>query len=785
MKIGIDMLPLKTYSFCRGIGKYTHNLIMKLLEIDEKNIYYLYNVPHELSETFAKYNSFVSYKKPIVSELNQLDIFLTTSIIELEYRMNFTFSDLKCKTALIFYDLIPVIFWNNYLAGASDDFLKFYFKKLAYVNQYDIIFSISKTTKDDLINLLEIPDDKIKTIYGGVDESFLVEKSDKEKISKLKSKYGIHEKFLLSTPGTDFRKNINGMFEAFSLLPSSIQNELSFVIVCKMQPEEMTHLKKVWSDLGLPPKKLILTNYIPVSDLVTLYDYASAFVFPSLYEGFGLPVLESMSRGCPVITSNISSLPEVCECAAFYVNPRSPVEIATAIETILENENLKNKMIELGYHQSKKFRWDKVAMKLKEQLENLCDEKIEVSNQVRRKVALFSPLNPIKSGISDYTENLLPNLAKFVDVDVFIDEGYQPTNEIIIKSVCIYSHKLFEKMYDKYDICVYQMGNSDYHKYMFNYIHKYPGIVVLHDLTLHGLFAHCFCKEGNKFNREKYLNYVFNNHGCKKYFDLMSSLECGIAINPFDISINFHKQIVDDSKLVLVHNDFSKSWIENNISFVNTKKINMGVPLPNCSSAEERNLNIGLGLPNGVVISAFGRITNTKRVDVLLKAFSKLVNERSVFNVKLVLVGELHNDVKEMVAKLITDGNLDNRVIITGHVESAIFDTYYQVTDICVNLRYPTSGETSATLVQALSYGIPCITTNYAQYKEYPDDCCWKVDLGDYEVDLLTDYLFELVTNEKLREKMSHNVREYGRRNFSIEQMNQEYLEAIEYAIKH
>jgi glycosyltransferase involved in cell wall biosynthesis len=198
---------------------------------------------------------------------------------------------------------------------------------------------------------------------------------------------------------------------------------------------------------------------------------------------------------------------------------------------------------------------------------------------------------------------------------------------------------------------------------------------------------------------------------------------------------------------------------------------------------EKVKIRADLGLKDGIQISAFGRILRHKRIDVLLKAFSMLLN-RGLKDAHLVLVGELFSDVQEQILKQISDLHLTEAVTITGYVSSQDFIKYMNATDICVNLRYPSAGETSATLIKALSMGLPVITTNYAQYKEYPDACCWKVDLGGQEVELLAEFLFVLATNEDVRKQMSINAIKYSSENNNIERTVGQYLEAIRYGIK-
>ena len=781
MKIGVDMLPLKTTSLRRGIGRYTCNLFRELLKIDRSNQYYFYNVPKNLFHQFQGSNVLVSDKKPNIEMTRDLDFYIMTSLMELGIEHSVLPLTAHCRTALIFYDMIPAIFWDKYIDPLTNRDRIEYFKKLSLVKDFDIIFAISRTTKRDLVELLEVPEKKVKVIYGGLDKGFLAPKSNKQEISRIKKKYGIKNKFVLSTAGMDFRKNIEGIFHAFS----SIESRLDLVIVCKLSPEETKRLTKIWDGLCIKGSRLILTDYIPDEDLIVLSDAAEVFVFPSLYEGFGLPVLEAMARGCPVVTSRISSLPEICESAAIYVDPYNPKDMAQTIDRIVRDDHLRNKMIKLGDEQFRKFGWRRVAQEFMDSLK--AADAPEMGGLPRYKIAYFTPLNPANSGISDYSEEILPHLGRYLDIDVFIDSGYRPTNPIINSTLKIYSHENFEDMNKKnnYDLCLYQMGNSPVHEYMIKYILKNPGIMVLHDTTLFGLFVHAY---GKSNDLDGLLDQVFENHGYSKYLEAKSKLDANIVIDQFDNSINFTKKLLDKSIMTLVHSDHSRKFLENQSSFSTIWKIDQqGVseefPSEESRQEEKAKIRAELGLTDSVQISAFGRIIRHKRIDVLLKAFSMAL-DRGLKDAQLLLVGELFIDVREQILLLIEDLHLTETVTITGYVNSHDFIKYLKATDICVNLRYPTAGETSGTLIKALSMGLPVITSNYAQYKEYPDGCCWKVDLGDREVELLAEYLLVLAANENIRRQMSINAIKYSRENNSIERTVGQYLEAVSHAIK-
>lgn len=781
MKIGIDLFPLKTYSFTRGIGKYSYNLVKHLIKNDEVNIFYLFNVPDANREEFSKKNTIVSGQKPSADDANEMDFFIITSLIELDSEVYLNPLEIKCKKGLIFYDLIPVIFWGNYIDQLPKKMVDDYFKRLSYLSDFDLIYAISNSTKRDLIDLLEIPEEKIKVIYAGLDENFKTTNFSESANSRVIKKFNINNRFVLTTPGMDFRKNIPGLFNAFAKLDKSHQNSLDLVLVCRLLPQEEDYLKKLWDNLQLPSKNLILTNYIPVDELIALYDTAELFVFPSFYEGFGLPVLEAMSRGCPVITSNVSSLPEIGESAALYANPHNATDIALSMEKILKDSNLRNKFIKMGKNQVRKFSWDHVVLKVIESY-SPSDNIDQNVNNIRYKIAWFTPINPIKSGISDYSEDLMSVLTKFIDIDIFIDGSYKPSSQSIKQICSVYPAKKFKELSDSYDMIVYQIGNSQFHTYMIDFMDKFPGVMVQHDLVLQGL-VYTDCVTRNRFNKEKFLEYVFENFGYAKYLEISNKISQGVDLDFFNYHQNFAKKFIDENYLTLVHSNYVKDLLLKQNSFSEIRKINFGHPVI-YSSVKEKYQAKKIPEPDKKIISIFGRIVKSRRPEIVLKAFSNLIHGKNISDIHLFLVGELNEDCKKDVLKTIKHEKIENFVTITGFVDKNRFDYYYENTDICVNLRYPSSGETSASIIKSLAYGIPTITSNYAQYKEYPDNCCWKLDIDAYEIDTLTEYLYELIVNNDLRRTMEQNALAFSNETMSMETTALQYLQAIHYAIK-
>lgn len=231
------------------------------------------------------------------------------------------------------------------------------------------IFTISNSSKDDIIKTYGVDGTNIYVTYPGVREkaSYNVHKVDKVKsMEDLTKKFGIKGEYILFVGTLQPRKNIERLVEAFAMLSNK---DLSLVIVGKRgwQYEDILRSPKRYA----VEENVKFLDFVEDDDLPSLYKSAQCFVLPSLYEGFGLPVLEAMKYGCPVLTSNVSSLPEAGGDAALYFDPTSAEDIARQIKRVLNDDKLREAMIEKGKGQVKKFSWEKTAKETLRVLESL------------------------------------------------------------------------------------------------------------------------------------------------------------------------------------------------------------------------------------------------------------------------------------------------------------------------------------------------------------------------------------------------------------------------------
>lgn len=344
-----------------GSGEYCFELLLSLNKIDKKNNYIIYlpqNPTIDLPKESANWHykivgprkmwTLFSLSLEFLLRRSRPDVFLSPthylpifapsrsfiSILDVSY---LKFPELFKST-----DLNQLTKWTKYSAKKAKG-----------------ILTISEASKGDIIKTYGVSEDRVTVTYPGIKlpPSLKLWRAGKTKMQNLlKEKYNINGKFVLFVGTLQPRKNIARLIEAFSRLNVS---GLDLIIVGK----------KGWKfeEILASPKKFEVENKVRFLDSVTdedlpvFYKNAVCFVLPSLYEGFGLPVLEAMGQGCPVITSNISSLPEAGGEAALYVDPLDVNDIAKKLKLLIGDGDLRQKLIKKGYEQVKKFSWEKTA----------------------------------------------------------------------------------------------------------------------------------------------------------------------------------------------------------------------------------------------------------------------------------------------------------------------------------------------------------------------------------------------------------------------------------------
>jgi len=536
--------------------------------------------------------------------------------------------------------------------------------------------------------------------------------------------------------------------------------------------------------LGFPAARNDLVY--PIADpCFSLYNAATMVVHPSKYEGFGLPVLEAMSCGAPVITTSSSSLPEVAGGAALLVDPEDVWGFSDAIQELHGDPGRRLKMAEQGLERAAFFTGDGLARA------TLASYGAAARGDglppARVRVALWTPLPPQRSGIADYSVELLGALETTHDVEVFVDDGFLPDANLL-RDHRVQHFGAFARRHGQapFDAIVYQMGGSTYHLYMYDPLQVVPGIVVLHDL----MWSHVLLTECNErddldgFKRE-----LLALEGPDALAELLAieernGAEPAAAHDSLWTFLSDHPmlgRVIDASVAQIVHFDSARVELEQRYAASRVRTIPMGVRDPvrpgRPLEGAETRARLGLG-PSTFVVGVFGIVHPVKRVESCVQALGRLVAEHP--DSVLLVVGEaLDSAYVEGLTSLAAELGVLPHARFAGYVPRFEFDAQLLCCDVVVNLRAPLTKHMSATLLRGLAAGRPMIVSALADWDFLPDDACLQVPPGEDEVDVLAGHLADLAADPARRLAMSAAARRYFRREASIERMAARYRDVI------
>lgn len=494
MLIGIEMWgDQHPRTLGRGIGRYTQQLVAALLARDRVNQYVLYyygQLAHgPLPAGNASLRTLRFGKDPgqptdlerlTRQNPDHLDLLLLTCPLypSPKYVVPPRPAN-NLRMAAVVYDLIPALFPGEYLRG---DFARWYYRDLQALRRYDGLLAISAATKADCEALLGVPPRRVFNIRSAGDGDFFHPPLEGSRLpvekATLKS-IGVTRPFVFNVgAGLEWRKNFHGLLKGFALLPKVLREEHQLVVSCQLQPGEAGQMRRAAEEWGVG-RQLVLTGAVPDPTLRILYQRCAAFVFPSRYEGFGLPLLEAMLCGAAVIGGQNSAQPEVIGDAGLLADAG---QLTDPLARLLTDRELARTLRERAQHQARQFHWDHTTDAALAAFRNLA-AKPAPSTVRKQRLAFFGALPPQEGRAAEEALRLLALLKPHYHIDVYHEENSIPQVGFNSNEFACYDHRLFRRHWDllNYRNVVYYLGSGHCQGFVGECLLRQEGVVILND----------------------------------------------------------------------------------------------------------------------------------------------------------------------------------------------------------------------------------------------------------------------------------------------------------------
>lgn len=620
--------------------------------------------------------------------------------------------------AVIVYDLIPLIFSDDYLT--SPQTAQWYHRCLDQLIKYDLFLTISSSTQYDVKTLLGVAQKDVISISSACGSQFTSAVENRQ--GDVVSKWQLDRGFVMYTGGIDFRKNIEKLIEAYGLLDQSLRNQFKLVVVCKIAQNDRKRFEDLIKGLGISESSIVFTGFVSDEELVSLYQACDLFVFPSIYEGFGLPVLEAMACGAPVVASNSSSVSEIVQDIDRLFNPYDAQDMSDRIASFLSDPLRREESRNQSLTRAADFSWARSAQTalaaVRERVRDIAPA-FAGANGPKKRLAFVSPIPPDRSGIASYSAELLPYLSKYYDIEVFSDAEKIP-DDLSGRFNFHAIHDLVH-LHHEFDRILYQVGNSDFHSSMLDLLNDIPGTVVLHDAFLSGLF-NWRDKGTDRYN--SFDSVLFQAHGWRPFIDRSSDRLDTIS------QYEMNGVIANRARGIIVHSQeaserlakFFRARSSNNVAVVPQHR---AVARPNKYKSREI---IGISQQE-ILVTTFGHVANTKMSDVILDTVSEL-RKLDNLSIRVVFVGGCDVDFEEDLLRLAKDDNRIN-VSVTGFVSESDYSNYLAASDLAIQLRRNSRGETSRAVLDCMAFGVPLIINAHGTLREISP---WHALVLDEEV---------------------------------------------------
>ncbi len=655
--------------------------------------------------------------------------------------------DPRIATVVTLHDLIPLIFAEQYLDDPVNR--AFYTGRLELIRRADGVLAVSEQTAEDAVERLRVSPERVQVIQAGTSEHFAgMYPSSAAAWAHLSGHLkAVRPGFLLYVGYFEFRKNIQGLIAGFGRLPAAVRAAHQLVIVCAhLAPGQPELIRAMADQAGLGPDQFVLTDRVSEADLGALYRACALFVFPSLYEGFGLPMLEAMSCGAPVAASATTTGPEVLGDLEGTFDPHDPESIASCLAGILCSGEVLERLRARSRRRVSEFTWRRVAERSIEGYERAVAG-IARRRSRRPRIALVTPWPPERSWVADYNRRVAAELGRRVDVDVIVRGAVDRYAAPGGRGVRLIGVREFEEFGDlrQHDRVLYCMGNSEFHGHVYELLRRRPSAVVLHDVRLNGFYRWYGGVERPEDPERALAERIAAMYGDRLPAEALQGLASAFD-RQASLGIYMTRELQSYAERCFVHSRFAREVLELDRGPrdrpVPVSVVPFGVP----DAAETSR---GVAAPSPLIVS-LGYGQGMDGIPTLIDAFALLAAEMP--EARLVIAADSaesdrwHGYASEHAPQAMIE--------LAGGVSAERYAELLRSADLAVQLQSGSGGEAPAALAECLAGGLPAIVTDLGWASELPADAAEKVPTG-VTPRQLKDRIAMLLANDTKRAAIS------------------------------
>ena len=664
--------------------------------------------------------------------------------------------DSRIATVVTLHDLIPLIFPEQYLGDPA--VRAFYTGRLELIRHADGVLAVSRHTAEDAVELLGVSPERVHVIHAGTSEHFAGMYTSAAAAWTHLSRHlkAVRPGFVLYVGYLEWRKNMEGLIAGFGRLPAALRAQHQLVIVCAPKPGQAELLRGLADRVGLGPDELVLTGRVSDFDLGALYRACALFVFPSFYEGFGLPMLEAMSCGAPVAASATTTGPEVLGDLEGTFEPHDPDSIAASLEGILSSASVLDRLRDRSRRRVAEYTWRRVAE------QSIAAYERAVAGVARRparrvRIALLTPWPPERSRVADYNMRLADELGRRVEVDVIVGgpvDSYAPPPG---RGVRLIEVREFERLADllQHDRLIYFMGDAEFHRHVYELLRRRRGVVVLHDVRLTGFYRWYACVERPEDPESALAERIQAMYGDRLPTEAIQDM--GAALDrQTALGIYMTREVQGYAERCLVHSRFAREVLEFDRG-PRDRQVPVSVlpfGLPDATGAPREVT------PPSPLIVSLGDAREVNGLATVIGAFALLAAELP--SARLVIAGHAGDPAEcERWYRYANDHAPNAEIELAGQLSARRYAELLRTADLAVQLQPSGGGEAPTAVADCLATGLPTIATDLGWTSELPPGTADKVPPG-VAPGQLKDRMSRLLTDNGTRSAISRAALEHA-----------------------